>query len=135
MPRATKVMKCQNKVFFGSSLKTLFSFFSTLVALRPPTDDNLITLFVGEDGTGNRQGETGGSHFANGRNREPSREGLDFPGTERNWPFAAEDASGMRNDSLWLRNKANMPSSLPSADNASALVSLFRSEALKGDEK
>jgi hypothetical protein len=57
--------------------------------------------------------------LASGGIREPCREEPDFPETERNWPFAAEDSSGMLNDRLRPRNKANMPSRLPSADNAS----------------
>ncbi len=71
--------------------------------------------FVGEDGTGSRQGETGVSCLTSGRNREPSREGSVCPETERNSPFDAEDASETRNDRLWPRNETNMPARLPQA--------------------
>jgi hypothetical protein len=100
-----------------------------LVALRPRIDSNLISLFVGEQEVG--KAKRAFRIRQAGETAEPSRERPDCPETERIWPFAAEDASGMLNDSPWPRNKANMPSSLPSADNASALVSLFRSEAQK----
>ena len=93
MPRATKVSKCQNKVFSGSFPKTLFSFFSTLAALRPPTDGNLIALFAGEQ----EAGEAKRAFGVRQGNREPSRQGLDFPEKERNWPFAAEDGRRLRN--------------------------------------
>ncbi len=48
MSRATKVAKCQNKVFFRIFFKNLIFVLFNLSSLATPIDGNLITLFVGE---------------------------------------------------------------------------------------